>query len=120
MQLSRKLPKDYVLTGLAGFAIAAPFVVGEISLFECPVHLITGIFCPGCGSQRAIRELLVGDISAAVGQNALIFTLPLLLLLNWRAGSSSRARVVVVGIAVILTLSFVVLRNLPGSSLAPS
>jgi hypothetical protein len=42
------------------------------------------------------------------------------LLLNWRAGSSSRARVVVVGIAVILTLSFVVLRNLPGSSLAPS
>lgn len=120
MQLLRRLPKDYLLTGLAGLAIAAPFVIGEISLVECPVHRLSGLYCPGCGSQRAIRELLSGDISGAIGQNALIFALPILLLLNWRVGSSIRGRLVVVGLAVILTLSFVVLRNSPGSTLAPS
>lgn len=38
----------------------------------CPFRSLTGLLCPGCGSQRAIHELLHGHIGAAFGYNALL------------------------------------------------
>ena len=47
---------------------------------KCPFFLLTGLFCPGCGSQRAISSLLHGDILQASAFNLLlVVTLPLLL-----------------------------------------
>lgn len=44
---------------------------------KCPVHVLLGLDCPGCGSQRAIHALLHGDLKAATDANALIlFFLP--------------------------------------------
>lgn len=40
---------------------------------KCPVHLLTGFECPGCGSQRALHALLHGDISGAFRSNAILF-----------------------------------------------
>lgn len=37
----------------------------------CPFFTITGLFCPGCGSQRAFHDLLHGDVYAAAGHNLL-------------------------------------------------
>lgn len=46
---------------------------------QCPVHLLTGFDCPGCGSQRMLHALLHGDISGAWHHNALLLLmLPLL------------------------------------------
>lgn len=38
---------------------------------KCPFKAITGLDCPGCGSQRALHALLHGDFSAAVAYNLL-------------------------------------------------
>ena len=39
---------------------------------KCLFYLLTGLKCPGCGSQRAIHSLLHLDIAAAFGYNALL------------------------------------------------
>jgi len=38
----------------------------------CPFLAVTGRWCPLCGSLRATRALLQGDVVAAVGLNALL------------------------------------------------
>ena len=42
---------------------------------KCPVHLLTGHQCPGCGTQRALFLLLHGDFAQAFKANALLFLL---------------------------------------------
>ena len=37
----------------------------------CPFYHMTHLFCPGCGSQRALHALLHGQISGAFGYNPL-------------------------------------------------
>ena len=39
---------------------------------KCPFRVLTGLQCPGCGSQRAIHALLHGDIGTAWRFNALL------------------------------------------------
>jgi len=38
---------------------------------RCIFHSLTGYYCPGCGSQRAIHNLLHLDIAGVVGNNFL-------------------------------------------------
>lgn len=38
---------------------------------KCPIHYFTGYLCPGCGSQRAIHELLHLNFKKAFEYNAL-------------------------------------------------
>ena len=46
----------------------------------CPFLTITGYFCPGCGSLRAIHALTQGDIVTAWERNPLLLVMgPLLL-----------------------------------------
>ncbi|HEY2146552.1 MAG TPA: DUF2752 domain-containing protein, partial [Pirellulales bacterium] len=37
----------------------------------CPFHALTGLHCPGCGTLRAMHELLHGRIAAALAMNPL-------------------------------------------------
>lgn len=39
---------------------------------KCPFHLLTGLECPGCGSQRALHCLLNGNLGQALHYNALL------------------------------------------------
>lgn len=41
-------------------------------LLKCPLYKTTGIFCPGCGSQRAVHNLLHGDILIALRNNSML------------------------------------------------
>ena len=40
---------------------------------KCPFHTITGLYCPGCGSQRAIHDMMHLNIFEAINHNALMF-----------------------------------------------
>ncbi len=44
----------------------------ETTVFPpCPLHLSTGLWCPGCGATRASFLLLHGDVAGALHFNAL-------------------------------------------------
>jgi len=46
----------------------------------CPFLFVTGYYCPGCGSLRAIHALAHGDLVTAIDRNVLLVaTLPFLL-----------------------------------------
>jgi hypothetical protein len=68
-----------ILTGVLYFR----FNPAASPLFpRCPFLLLTGLKCPGCGSQRAIHALLHLDFRAACWQNMLLVaSLPYLFLL---------------------------------------
>ena len=53
----------------------------------CPVHYLTGWYCPGCGSLRALHQLLMGNVREAWAMNPL--TLIFLPFLSY--GFASRA-----------------------------
>jgi len=38
---------------------------------RCPVHWLTGLHCPGCGTQRALHALLHGRVAEAISFNLL-------------------------------------------------
>src|SRR4051794_18522002 len=38
----------------------------------CPFRLLTGLRCPGCGSTRALHQLLHGQVGAALALNPLL------------------------------------------------
>ncbi|MBV8529161.1 MAG: DUF2752 domain-containing protein [Candidatus Dormibacteraeota bacterium] len=40
----------------------------------CPVKLVTGLDCPGCGGLRLTHDLLHGDLRAAMHDNAFLLT----------------------------------------------
>lgn len=41
----------------------------------CPLHTLTGLYCPGCGSTRALHQLAHGQVARAFGLNPLVVTL---------------------------------------------
>ena len=112
---------------LAGFGVALVFLF----LFSptqypfyprCPLYVWTGLYCPGCGSLRAVHSLLHGDFLSALRFNSLlILSSPLLawLVLNSIRAPSGKPllrvgpRAGLIWIFVGVTLAFGILRNLP-------
>jgi Protein of unknown function (DUF2752) len=95
----------------------------------CPFLEITGHYCPGCGSVRAMDALLRGGLGDAIGFNPLtVAAVPLVAALwaGWfrRSVTGAPRRWAAPGWALWLlagvVLVFWVLRNLPiGAALAP-
>ena len=82
--MMRLRARSFVIFAAAVFAMAAVAVyivldpVGtESGIYfpKCLFHLLTGLECPGCGSQRALHSLLNGHIAAAFPYNALLVIL---------------------------------------------
>ena len=78
--MSRLFEHWRMATMLAVAAIAAvmlrQFDPATSGLFPpCPVHYLTGWYCPGCGSLRAIHQLLHGNLAAAWAMNPLTMVL---------------------------------------------
>ena len=88
----------------------------------CPLHRTTGLWCPLCGGTRATRELMHGDLWAAMGYNpfALVLeALAVLLVVRWLFVSARGRRrpLVTGGEGILLGAALVVfafVRNLPG------
>jgi hypothetical protein len=88
----------------------------------CQFHRVTGLQCPGCGSLRALHQLLHGRVAAAFHFNALLVVcLPCLawwaarmLMRLWRRQPlADGIRPAWLWCALTATLAFGVLRNLP-------
>jgi hypothetical protein len=48
-------------------------------IFYCPFHMLTGLYCPGCGTLRGLHYLAHGNILNAINSNPLTFlSLPFL------------------------------------------
>ena len=50
---------------------------------KCAFHSITGAYCPGCGSQRALHSLLHLDFAGVVSYNFLFLPAALLILYHY-------------------------------------
>ncbi|MDR2058231.1 MAG: DUF2752 domain-containing protein [Dysgonamonadaceae bacterium] len=72
----------FVLVAVALVVIYYIFNPQNNSFFpQCPVFYLTGLKCPGCGSQRAIHHLLHLDFYSALKTNLLlVFSIPYLIL----------------------------------------
>ena len=56
---------------------------------RCVLYTMTGIYCPGCGSQRAIYQLAHGHLLIALQCNPLlILSLPFVAFYSWRCAQS--------------------------------
>ena len=123
---------------VAGATLAATTYVGAVDPDEgghypaCPFLALTGLYCPVCGSLRAVHALAHGDVTAAVGLNVLaVAGLAALVALwvVWVVRAVGGARYVsrpatlprwVGPVLLVAAVAFGVLRNLPaGSALAP-
>ncbi len=120
--------------------IASSVTVGALVLFffdpsrfhfypVCVFHQATGLLCPGCGGLRAVHQLLHGHLYEAFRFNPLVF-LGLIFLAGWLGGrawqkpgpQSTRSSIRQVWYWIVpflvLSLAFVVWRNVPGSFFA--
>lgn len=73
-----------LLVGIAALAVVYYRVSPTSSIFfpKCAFLMLTGLKCPGCGSQRAVHALLHADITSAFMHNALfVVSLPYVALL---------------------------------------
>jgi hypothetical protein len=117
-------------TAAAALAVLATQNPTAGNLPRCPFHAVTGLWCPGCGTQRGLHALLHGDLVGAVGYNALmVLALPLVVYayVAWashafgpRVLSKPRLPPVVMRFLPALVIGFAVVRNVPvGHALAP-
>jgi len=110
-------------------AAGAAVAVGGNQLFDptsshvplCPLHALTGIWCPFCGGLRAVYELTRLNVVSALHYNLVVVAAVPFVLALWldtvqraRAGHSRRRlpRRLVIAIVVAL-VAFTVVRNLP-------
>lgn len=83
----------------------------------CPFRYLTGWLCPGCGSQRALHDLLHGRIGEAFAHNALLIIALAALGSVWIAGRFSPAvrnwttRNAVVWACLVVVVGWGVVRN---------
>ena len=89
---------------------------------SCTFHRLTGLYCPGCGSTRALHCLLHGEFREALRDNALVvLALPIAvaILLAHVVGLRPSPALLRKRIWLVLLLSvivgFGVLRNIPRS-----
>lgn len=89
---------------------------------RCLFHSLTGLECPGCGTQRAVHALFHGDIARAWSYNPLLFILsPLIPLMlasslmpRWlgRLAKWLESRAAALSLLCLLLL-WTIIRNLP-------
>lgn len=94
--------------------------LGFLPNVQCILNKATGLYCPGCGGQRAFHALLHGQIITAVQNNLLIFlVLPLVGLKLLEEMIEKKifppvfyARKIVLPIILFVILFFII-RNIP-------
>jgi hypothetical protein len=102
-----------LLFGAVAAALFA-FDPARVSIFPpCVFHRLTGLWCPGCGTTRALHQLVHGNLTAAFHLNPLaISMLPVAGYLVAR-GDSRALKPVWIWALLGVIVAFGVLRNIP-------
>ena len=88
---------------------------------KCPFRLLTGLDCPGCGSQRAIHSMLHLRLGEAFRYNALmVISIPFLILLvfaylnrkRWPRLYAALNSQAVIWTVLVIIIAWWVVRNL--------
>jgi len=80
---------------------------------RCVLHSVTGWYCPGCGTTRALVQAAHGHWLAALRLNALtLVALPVIGVL-WVTGRLDRLKPTWIWALLVVIVAFGVLRNLP-------
>jgi len=113
--------------GLATLAVVDPNQPGHYP--TCPFFWLTGMYCPGCGSLRALHDVARLDVAGAWGMNPLLVVALPFLVAAWVAwtrrsvtGAPRRlAHPAWIWAILALVLTYWVARNIPalGPWLAP-
>lgn len=81
------MARSFWLIPILGLGVVLYFLVdpGESAMMpKCLFKTLTGLDCPGCGSQRALHALLHGNLAEAWRMNALLVaSLPVLGWMLW-------------------------------------
>jgi hypothetical protein len=112
------------LSGLTTACLLYTFNPADSRLYApCPFHALTGLYCPGCGSLRAIHQLLHMHLLSAFKLNPLlVLSIPLLgyLLLHPYVAASKKHFLSDVNMPAFLiwiylgiVVSFWIIRNTP-------
>ena len=109
---------------IAAIAVYKIFDPMESSIFpRCVFYSVTGLKCPGCGTQRALHAMLTGDFAAAWHYNAfLMVMLPVIVLLlgaEWLRKRTPRLYVAVnskwvVALVLVAVMAWWIVRNALG------
>jgi len=59
--------------GLPALALTVCILVYNGARSRCVFYELTGLYCPGCGSGRALLHIFAGDFSAAFKSNVMFF-----------------------------------------------
>lgn len=111
------------LAGTLVVALHSPYESGSYGY--CPLHALTGLWCPMCGGLRGTYDLAHGDVAAAWGMNPLWVVAVPVVIVGWslwlvrglRGAAWPRVPRVVSWLALGVVVAFGVLRNVP--ALAP-
>ena len=121
----------YVGVGLFSLAVVASLFVFDPRISNvyptCPFLGLTGCYCPGCGTLRALNRLLYGDVTGALGFNLIaVLSVPFLAYTYFtgalRAFQLRAPRPIFlhsywIWALLVGIIAFWTLRNLPGSFL---
>ncbi len=114
-----------VAVGCPLFLLTGIFIFRNYgSPFFCPVYELTGFYCPGCGSTRALADLFNFDLCSAAGHNIFfVIALPgvgyyllkmyLLIITGKDILPFPEISLKTAGIISFLILLYAVIRNIP-------
>lgn len=69
---NRSLLAAGLFSGALGLFLLRVYDPAQAGVFPpCPLYYFAGLYCPGCGSLRAIHQLLHGNLQAAWAMNPL-------------------------------------------------
>ena len=108
--------KAVIITALAISAGAILFAVDPMrtGIFPpCPLHQYTGLWCPGCGTTRALHQLLHGNVAAAFHFNPLAITLLPVMGYLFVRGEENTLKSIWIWTLLGVVVAFGVLRNIP-------
>ena len=117
--------RQIAAAGLFGaLAVACQLALMQVGLgIRCPIRLLTGLQCPGCGVSHLVLHLLTGHPLQAFYDNPAIFTeLPVLAVILGRRtiryirtgeGRFCRWEEIGIYLCIAALLIFGVVRNLP-------
>lgn len=72
----RRVLAAMVLLGPAAIILLRVFDPATSGIFPpCPIRYLTGLYCPGCGSLRAMHALLHGELARAWAMNPLMIVM---------------------------------------------